>query len=306
MFAKLRLSLFFKALTDLLNNALYYSDEKANFFHKDIKLIRDKRFNYLYRKCRTNGVELMFYSSENDKLYLKTKDNIYIETDSNYSVFIEVFIEKIYSLPLLFLQKEFYIFDIGMNRGYASLYFANMKNCLGVYGFEILEETYNNALRNFVYNKKLAEKITAYNLGLLDKDDEVELYCVNGHDHVASTELHYIKNQSSAEKIKKHKFNKTKVHVKKSSVVLKNILESLDDSSCKIIKIDVEGAEYEIFKDLKEGNVINEFDLIIGECHKNIDDLEKYLDDFIRLNLGHDKNSYIAFAYLHKKHKNLL
>ena len=46
------------------------------------------------------------------------------------------------------------------------------------------------------------------------------------------------------------------------------------------MKIDVEGAEYNIFADLYEQNIIKELDLIIGEYHEGIENLMTYLPDF--------------------------
>ena len=50
----------------------------------------------------------------------------------------------------------------------------------------------------------------------------------------------------------------------------------------KVLKIDVEGAEYDIFADLHEHGLLKEFDLIIGEYHKGLEPLLEYLSDFNR------------------------
>ncbi len=57
-----------------------------------------------------------------------------------------------YSVPQLYQFKEFVVFDIELNRGYAALKFANLDSCKAVYGFKINDDTYDFALENFNLN----------------------------------------------------------------------------------------------------------------------------------------------------------
>lgn len=106
---------------------------------------------------------------------LKTEDGIILMTNNRFYTIKEIFALSGYSVPQLYKFEEFVVFDIGMNRGYASLNFANFDSCSTVYGFEINNETYNLALENLSLNPKLAYKIKTYDYGLSDKDGEVDI-----------------------------------------------------------------------------------------------------------------------------------
>lgn len=170
-------------------------------------------------------------------------------------------------LPPQVQDKPYFLFDVGMNEGFTSLYFANQPNCKHVYGFELIESTFRKADTNFRLNPHLHSKISAHNYGLYESDGEVGVMYQEGKDyssHITET------NEQTAKAI-----------VKKSSSVLGNILnDTKDNSSYQILKIDVEGSEYAIFKDLYENDIINQFDVILGEYHNGIAGLEPYLSNF--------------------------
>lgn len=297
---------YLNALRELYQVALYYRDAKFIFFHGNINLINTKKYNSLYRKCTNAGIELLYYSSEKDKFYFKTKDNVIVQSDSNFYVFLEIFADQIYSLPIQFLQRKFYLFDIGMKRGYASLYFANIENCIRVYGYEICDKTYALALENIALNSTLERKIVSHNFGLSDDNKEIELHYMQGRDYMASVDIDYVKNDKSWIKSDSNNINLIKTEVKKSSNIFEELFPTLESEYLKIMKIDVEGAEYEIFKDLRDNNMIDKFDLIIGECHRSLEELEQYLNDFFCINVMHESNSLVTFCFVNKKWKDLI
>ena len=97
-------------------------DEAKNaFFHGCKELSTSKKWNHLFR-CFKNEGELMFYDNEKKIVYLKTKDSIILAMDVYYNIVCEIFKSKVYSLPPQITEKDFIVFDMGMNRGYASLY----------------------------------------------------------------------------------------------------------------------------------------------------------------------------------------
>lgn len=193
-----------------------------------------------------------------------------------------------------------------MNRGYASLYFANIENCVGVYGYEICDKPYAVALENFDLNSALAKKIVPNNFGLSDDNKEIDLHYMQGRDYMASVDIDYVKKDKSWTLSDKNNIILTKAQVKKSSNVFEELFQNLEPEYLKIMKIDVKGAEYEIFKDLKNHNMIDKFDLIIGECHRGFEELEQYLDDFVRINVMHESNSLVTFCFVNKKWKELI
>jgi FkbM family methyltransferase len=249
--------------------ALAIEEEKEAFFRGCKKLMHSKHYDRLFRDFRHRG-EVLFYSTEQDILYLKTKDDIIVSTDKYYAIFLEIFIDKIYTIPPQMTTKDFVVFDMGMNRGYASLYFANHVNCTHVYGFELMEETFRAAVDNFNLNPHLKNKITPFNYGLWDNDGviDVEIDGIDGHTSITGVPNNITKNK------------KKQASVKKASSALSGIFHQMESGIYKILKIDVEGSEYIIFKDLYENKLIQEFDLVIGEYHNGLDNLKKYLLDF--------------------------
>lgn len=263
-------------------------ESKEAFFHGCKKLINSKCYNRLFRNLHRKGVaEIVYYSTEQDRLYLKTKDSIIVSTDNYYSIFLEIFVNQIYILPPQILEREFVVFDVGMNRGYASLYFANKENCKQVYGFELVEDTYLWAIDNFSLNPRLKQKIISFNFGLWNEDKELffETDGIDGHSQIS-------------EDLCDNTHTLPRAVVKKSSLVFSDILKQLDTNMLRVLKIDVEGAEYTIFEDLFINNLLDEFDIVIGEYHDGIEKVKKYFSDFYcsyKENLVEDKIGMMIF-----------
>ncbi len=270
---------------------------KEMFFHGKSELIENKIFDRLFRIGYKSGVEILYFSTENKKIYLKTKDQIIVSTDYNYNMLIEVLLTKIYTLPPQIIDHEFYVFDIGMNRGYSCLYFAQIENCKKVFGFELDEKPYSWALENFALNNQLNEKIEHFNFGLWNDNKEIEI-CSYKDDYCNKIMSNSVKNEN--DKIHRN-FSIKKANVKKASDVVFQIFESIEQAPMKIMKIDIEGAEYEVLRDLFENKLIDKFDIIIGECHNGMDELYNYLPDF---EISYQKactQKRVEFCFINKK-----
>ncbi|NLU39168.1 MAG: FkbM family methyltransferase [Bacteroidales bacterium] len=272
---------------------------KEAFFHRTEALIKQKKYDRLFRKCHNSGAKMLYYYSEIDLLYIETIQKIHVTTNKEYSVFLEVFIDNIYALPPQIMRKEFYLFDVGMNRGYASLYFANMPNCKKVFGFEIDENTYNWAIRNFELNEHLKKKISPFNFGLWDKTEEVEI-CSCGSDGLTSVNNLSIKYDAIKKMQDKTSRSLKKALVRQASFLFNELFIETEHESLKILKIDIEGAEYSVFEDLSSNNVLERFHLIIGECHNGLEDLQKHLTNFSCLFKDKEKGTRISFCFVNK------
>lgn len=88
----------------------------------------------------------------------------------------EIFTEKIYNFPksiyaLLFdNHQQYFVLDMGANRGYASLYFAMQKWCKKIFAFELFPQTCKQTRQNFALNPTLESKIMLYEYGLGGKE----------------------------------------------------------------------------------------------------------------------------------------
>ena len=118
---------------------------------KSFSLFEKLKRNFPELKIEEEGCGFLM-SFENLKLYIESPEELFILN--------EVFIDADYN----FLANEkTIVFDIGMNIGIASIFFANKINVSKVYGFEPVEETYKQAIKNLEYNPKLKDKIETFN-----------------------------------------------------------------------------------------------------------------------------------------------
>jgi FkbM family methyltransferase len=244
-----------------------YKNCKRYFFNDTEKLLK----NYmdtddLFRLCYFNNIQFLSYSPFENKILLQTKEGIIFATNNRFYTIKEVIGFNGYSLPHFYQFDDFVVFDIGMNRGYASLWFAKFENCSAVYGFEIDEDTFDKALYNFRLNPIFESKIFPYKFGLSNNDEAVELYYLLGQDGL-STIISDFTDVQPEFKNNKDKIQVKQVEVKKASEVISNIIKTNNIKSKIVIKIDTEGSEFNIISDLINSGLINEIDVILGEGH---------------------------------------
>lgn len=290
-------------MIDFLKSAWHFflieKAKKNNYFLGVQSLISDKALNDLYRSSISTSMELTYYSSESDLFYLKS-NNVNIVTDRSYYVLLEIFCQRVYALPPFVLNKKHYVFDVGMNRGYASLYFANNENCSKVFGFELDPDIYRFALKNINLNPDLSTKIETFNFGLLDYEGDVEFEYIPGRDAVTSLYENCISKLN-------HGINsdimKKSASVKKASIVFDDLFCKCEEGALKILKIDCEGAEYDIFDDLNSICLLEKFDVIIGECHDGFDRLEEKMCNFTLINIISVGEGLFLFCCINNRHK---
>lgn len=148
------------------------------------------------------------------------------------------------------------VVDVGMNIGISTLWFANRDGVDEVYGYEPFEEIYSYAINNLKENPKLINKIKMYNYGLWNEDKYVEgNFCV---DHsTASRVVEEENNEYSSVKVK--------VKVKDAGNEFEQILKN--DNRQYILKLNCEGAEYEIVESLINRDLLKRFDICLIETH---------------------------------------
>ena len=296
-------------INDKLNNFLdsstkRYIEQRKYFFNGYEELIKSYvDTDFLFNICYFNDIEFLSFSPEENRILLKTNDGIIFSTNNHFWTMMEIYGLNEYSIPQLYSFDDFVVLDVGMNRAYATLNFANYKNCSAVFGFEIDKSTYDIAIENINLNPKLKSKITPFNIGLSDCDDFVDLYYIDGIDGLntmipefANVQPHLILNHDVL-KIKS-------VKVKKASSILGDIINKLSLDSKIILKIDTEGAEYKIINDLISSNLISKIDVILGEGHIFSD--EDFRDRLKNLNfeiVKMDKSDLAySFAFVKKEY----
>lgn len=189
-------------------------------------------------------LKIYFHSFAN----LITKNNIIIKirTDStDFFTFVNIWLLDEYFKNKINIQKNDIIIDIGGHIGlfalYASQYCKNGK----IYSFEPVIENYNLFLEN-IKNNNLTN-VKAFNTAVSKNEGEVNLF---------------LNDDQAAHSI----FTKSNTVKKVNSTTLQKIFEKNKIENCNLLKIDCEGAEYEILENLPI-EYYKKIQKIVIECH---------------------------------------
>jgi FkbM family methyltransferase len=245
--------------------ALYQTFRYAFFKGKNGPL-SVPNIDFLVFNALLNDIRFVRYEPETKRMVL-TKDGMLFATDAYFYVLAELFAYEEYREFRRLVDRPFVVYDVGMNRGYAALWFANHPHCRTVYGFEILEAPYQWALINFALNPQLSAKIQPFCFGLGDKDKTVEILYENATDGVSTTMPEFFDSYWTPQR--KAQARKKAVPVRKASEVIAS-LPAVNPGDLRVLKIDVEGAEYEILEELGQANRLD-FDIILAEAHLGLD-----------------------------------
>ncbi|MFO0789228.1 MAG: FkbM family methyltransferase [Pirellulales bacterium] len=180
------------------------------------------------------------------QIYLRNAEELYILR--------EILVEQVYEFSI---PGPAVVWDIGMNVGIASLFFAHRKKC-PVYAYELSATTFKCALENLALNNVPTHEIRPYNLGIGAKDEEVQF--------VLDT-----KERGTTSKVpSRAHFGPSLVQERGQladcTTVLNQIIETADGREI-VAKIDCEGSEYEIIDALCDAGLIRELSLLMIEWH---------------------------------------
>jgi FkbM family methyltransferase len=186
-----------------------------------------------------------------------------VETIDDVIILKEIYAEGTYGISG---SGELLIFDIGMNVGHASLYFANRFPQAIVIGFEPFKPTFNRAAANFARNAALAERIIPNNFGLAAKDGAMDVE----FDPVVPGRMGLFGIPTDVEPTSDRR---------REHVVLRNIIEVFDEALAThpnrpvLMKVDCEGAEYEILSQLcNSPGRLKKVDVLAIEWHRKAAD----------------------------------
>ena len=172
------------------------------------------------------------------------------------------------------------LFDIGMNQGRTSLMFVNSFNNIGVeyeiHGFEPMVYLCDIAKKRFKDN----ENIFIYNCALTDSNGKAKVYfCRNNVGHSIFEDHAGIK-KGLFQEVDSYKF---------SDWLIENIGFKRLEENYVILKVNAEGAEYHIFKDLFETKMIKYFKIVTGDDFSDIDKIKsiengkKFREDIFKI-----------------------
>lgn len=213
-----------------------------------------------------------FETNENQELVVNIEGlKALIKSEQDLEIIKEIFVQGVYNF---ICSQPLVVVDIGMNVGWASLYFALNDNVQQIYSFEPFKKTYEEALNNFALNPNLKEKINPFDYGIGGKDEVVTVE----YDYDLKASVGVKGLPESMEKKSQGKKIKEDITIKSATDVLSPVFEKFSDTDF-MAKIDCEGSEYDILKCLEEANMLTRFKVIIMEWHeKGPDELVGYLN----------------------------
>lgn len=172
-------------------------------------------------------------------------------------------------------NKKDVIIDIGLNIGDSAVFFLKKENVKKLYGFEPFVDTYNIAKKNLEMNIADKERYEIYPYGISDKNTvENSIYSPNVSRNlsVGTAESQAINMTLIGEK----DYKTVKIECRRASSEVERIIAENDDCNF-ILKCDCQGAEYVIFKDLENENLLKRFSYITLETHNGQEAIKKIL-----------------------------
>ncbi|RMH73536.1 MAG: FkbM family methyltransferase, partial [Gemmatimonadetes bacterium] len=192
------------------------------------------------------------------KIIIRYEDiRFYFTASNNYYVFEEVFIHRCYHVHL---TKPAIVFDLGMNVGFTSLYFAQFDLVEQLFGYELFPYTAQLAEQNIALNPSITPKIKVFPFGLGNENRTAEMTYSKQHLSLNGVFQSGIYSETDT-------LETTLVQFRSAHEVLQPILEDYPAHQ-KILKIDVEGSEYEILDNLWTNNLLDQFDILLIEWHE--------------------------------------
>lgn len=259
---------------------------KAEYYYV---LFTDRQFHHRYKHIHGTSRSLI-----NNNVYtvlLAEKVGISFHVDGNQRLFaniplfdvacVKFILDKQECFQLLreqFIHRNGYNFvfnkpvvviDIGMNVGDTALFFAANPFVEKVYAYELMPQIYDRAIMNFEFNPEITDKISPNCYGLGKNDQELTLSYFDNFDLGNGT------------------FNDKRGAMFKEGTLtvckIKNALTELEKIAKKhsktalYLKIDAEGAEYEIIDMILTSTAICNLVYIAIEYHFGIQNIVKLL-----------------------------
>lgn len=178
-------------------------------------------------------------------------------------IIAEIWRSKVYTPQGFKIQKGFNVIDIGANIGSFTVYAAKAAKKGSVYSYEPYPENLKLLKENVRMNELKNVKI--FGFGVMGKRKKSRLYMDRTNDGGHSV------------------CSKSKDFITMRCVTLKGIFDANNISFCDFLKLDCEGAEYDILFNTP-GKYLSRIGRIALECHKhpaykknNVNSLKKFL-----------------------------
>lgn len=252
----------------LISRLGYNIENKKNKYNKLIEPL--KKFNV------TENFHLLVLAKQyifnlnrkHDDLSIKNYNSGFLISFSELNIYVES-LEEFHILHEVFVNDDYYyttgnksvLIDIGANIGITSLFFSKFDYIDKIYAFEPIKDTYEQAQHNFSLNKEICKVETIKNIGL-GKNNREEIYFFDKNTK-GNTGVRGKLSPSYAENINATERN---VIICDATMEIEKILNVTNQKKI-IVKMDCEGAEYEILENLSESGMIKNIDVLLLEWH---------------------------------------
>lgn len=180
-------------------------------------------------------------------------------TAEHLSMAREIFVECCYGLRL---TEPHVVVDIGANIGFASLYFAAQSWVHRVCAFEPFPATYEQLRGTLAANPALAAKIETEPYGLGDKPEQLRVsYDPQWSGSMSVAGLGAWRGSATTGD------RPAEIVVRSAAEVIRGIRDRFPDHPL-VAKIDCEGSEYPILRNLETESLLATFNVIVMEWHE--------------------------------------
>jgi len=234
-----------------------------------IHLICKSICNIIYYKKKSLYFRLIKFLSLNNFCYSYDGFKIYGDNlaDITFKYTVGGFYMSKFQKTISLINKPFYFLDIGSNIGYFSLVVGKNHNCKKIFTFEPNPKIFKSLKKNLIYNLS-SVKFKAYKAAISKNYRKLKFYID-------------LEDSGSSSLIKKK--NDKVIYVNSYNYrIFNQIYNKLKDIDI-ITKIDVEGKDLEVLKELKKSKLFKNIRLIYIETKNNdqeIKNIKKNLRDF--------------------------
>ncbi|MEP6260722.1 MAG: FkbM family methyltransferase [Gillisia sp.] len=226
---------------------------------------------YFYKSLLKKHRSLEVEKYQEGLLFIINNVKHYVTSSEEIFILNEIYTNDCYMI--IGKEKSYNVIDIGMNVGFSALFFSQLPTIKEVFGFEPVPQTYAQALENFSLNPDLAKNIKSFNFGIGNENRKEQfVYNHNFKGSVGTVEATFKKSNDENNEI-------VDVEIKDVNNITSEIISERPLEKF-ILKLDCEGAEFEIIESLSINHHLSKFEIIILEWHiKEPDELISWLLD---------------------------
>ncbi|KAF3885417.1 MULTISPECIES: FkbM family methyltransferase [Nostocales] len=210
-----------------------------------------------------SGLEYYYVSSQEETQY----------------IYSEIFTEQQYIGHNIVINEGDCIFDVGANIGLFSLYVSTIQEKLKIYAFEPIPETFAVLEKNKQLHS--LDNLFVFNYGLSSENNLEKAFTfypdMAGNSTTRPGEI-LVEQESFPSEIRIEDlfkdFFQDEKKIKCEVKTLSSVISELGISSIELLKIDVEGEEYEVLKGIEDSDW-SKIKQIIAEVHDKNGRIEK-------------------------------